>query len=147
MPSGTAEAERPMRTLLVLVLVSALCTGCKEPQGSLPAVDLVSSSQDVKVNSIRTASATDNAGDSLTQFYICTVSFTNHLNRDFIPQVEKFYLEDSSHQRYRAVSSGSSVLAGTTNDFSILKKDDSREYTLAFRVPFGVFGRIYYDPT
>jgi len=76
--------------------------------------------------------------------YVVTFNFTNHQGRNFIPQINK--CEDLQKIRHAGTASGVPALAGlVSNSDAILKKDETREYTVGFVVYQNTTGTLLYD--
>jgi hypothetical protein len=134
------------RTFLALVL--ALAVGaCKAPAlGAAPIVGI----GDVRVSTIRFVPSTD-AGPGLAAggltYVLAKVELTNDTPRDFTPDVRRFFLTGAQSRRYQGIDSGASVFVGVSNSHRMLKRGDTRDYTVGFRTPDPVItGTISYEP-
>ncbi len=135
--------------------LAALCfvpllAGCKDPPAGAAAnadSSLVRAGTDIVVKSVRTFAPGDNAAYSNDEYYIVTLTFTNHLGFALAPRLDHFVIEDQQKIRYLGVVSGNASLSGISNYDGILKVDESHDYTIGFRVPQNTQGILYYDAT
>ncbi|MGH7755449.1 MAG: hypothetical protein ACREM8_04085 [Vulcanimicrobiaceae bacterium] len=131
-------------TLVLSVLLVA--SGCRQPPPDAPGVS-VAGSVGVAVDDVTALSAgTDDAGMPM-QYLVCTLTFTNVLGGDVVPQIVHFEFVDAIGHRFAAVGAGGAAIVGLSNSGGLLHRGEMRRYTLAFRVPVEVAGTIYYDPT
>jgi hypothetical protein len=98
------------------------------------------------VKSVRVYAATQNSvqGDTL---YVVTFTFTNNQGRELSPLLNHFIFEDEQKVRHAGLEGGSYLLAGINNDFSLMKKGDSRDFTVGFSVYQSTTGTLFYDAT
>jgi hypothetical protein len=78
-------------------------------------------------------------------YVVSTVELTNELTLPIYPLISHFMLADRSGNRYFGIDSGSSVLAGTSNDLSPIKPGAKRKFVVAFRADANAQGTISYD--
>jgi hypothetical protein len=124
-----------------------LFAGCKDPGPASGANNFVRSSDDIVVKSVRIVGAPENSVQAGT-IYIVNFTYTNHLNIDLVPKISHFVFEDQDKVRHAGVDSGSTALAGAfSNSIEVLKKNESRDYTVGFFVSANASGLIFYDPT
>jgi hypothetical protein len=132
------------RIIAACALVFSL-VACQEVKGS---PDLITASGPIKILQTTYVSTGDSSntlsGGSLT-YVIVKLEYTNTYKDTLIPIVEHFILTDSSGNRYSAVDSGSSALAGISNDTTALKSGDKRIFTIGFRTQATTTGVIGYD--
>lgn len=138
-----------MKRLLSLIAIVAVTAfaGCKDPGPASNVNNFVHSSDDIVVKSVRIVSASENSVQGNTLFII-NFTFTNHQGLDFVPKITHFVFEDAVKVRHQGIDSGSTALAGAfSNSNDVLKKNESRDYTVAFLVDANASGLIFYDPT
>lgn len=145
------KATAVKRIVCLLALASvALLAGCKEPpagaSGSV-ATALIRPGEDIVVKDVRTFVPGDNAAYSNDEYYIVTLTFTNHLGFALAPRPDHFVIEDQEKVRYLGAVSGNANLSGISNYDGVLKVGESHDYTIGFRVPLNTQGILYYDAT
>ncbi len=78
-------------------------------------------------------------------YVIAKVEITNDQSAALVPAIARFALIDRTGERYFAVDSGASALAGISNDLSPIKPGEKRTLTIAFRAQSTTMGTIHYD--
>jgi len=124
--------------------------GCKDPPAGTRAdaqASLVRPGQDIVVKNVRTFAPGDDAGYSSDEYYIVSLTFTNHLGFAVAPRADHFVVEDALKVRYLGADSGNANLSGIANYAGVLAVGESHDYTIGFRVPQNTQGILYYDAT
>ncbi|MBV9439834.1 MAG: hypothetical protein JOZ24_07570 [Candidatus Eremiobacteraeota bacterium] len=128
-----------------------LCVGlvaCKENDAPV-ATQLFQGVGDVHVLDARVVPSGESSPATATSqvsYVIVRVELRNDLGTDLVPTADHFYLIDRTGTRYQGKDSGSSALLGISNSTQILKKDETREYTVAFRTnDSSISGQIVYE--
>lgn len=136
-----------MRVILPFLLAGVLLAACKDVNPGQSQSFFVGQG-DVKVKEYRLVDPGDGLGASMGSkvlYVIAKIVWTNDVKPDFAPSMTDFVLLDSNGTRYRAIDSGSVATVGISNPTTPVKKDETQEYTLAFRVPPGTVGTIAYE--
>ncbi|MBV8222654.1 MAG: hypothetical protein JO293_04790 [Candidatus Eremiobacteraeota bacterium] len=134
---------------LPLVFLAAVFAGCQEKQ---PGVNqYVLGTPDLKVVDSRFVSFPEAAGSTVggsqQGYALVKVSFTNHITDQLFPQVNHFVLTFIDGSRFTAVDSGSSAFVGVSNDWSAMKRDETRDFTIGFRISALAYGgQVAYEP-
>lgn len=133
-----------MKFLRALVLAVAACT---LPAFAAPSIG---GAGEVGVRSVRFVPGAGGgpgmapAGGTIV---LATVELTNGSERDFTPDVSRFFLTSGNGERYQATDSGSSAFVGVSNSHRVLKAGDKRTYVVGFRSGDAVItGTIGYEP-
>jgi hypothetical protein len=134
--------------LFFIAMVSvAAFAGCKDPGPANGSSAFVRSGSDIVVKSVRIVGAPENSVQGNT-IYIVNFTFTNHQGIDLVPKIAHFVFEDQDKIRHGGIDSGSTALAGAfSNSIEVLKKNESRDYTVGCLVYSNAIGLIFYDPT
>jgi len=142
------KAECVKRFLSLIAVVSVVAfAGCKDPGPANGPANYVRSSDDIVVKSVRIVGAPENSVQGNT-IYIVNFTWTNHQGIDLVPKIGHFVFEDQDKVRHGGIDSGSTALAGAfSNSVEVLKKNESRDYTVGFLVYPNAIGLIFYDPT
>ncbi len=137
------------RRIFALLGAAAMLTGCKEPQaqGSGSGNQFVNAGDNVVVKSVKVYASTQNSVQGDT-YYVVTFTFTNTFGGEtFTPRLTHFVLEDAQKTRHAAIDGGTYLSADINNDFSPMKKGESRDFTTVFNVYQNTTGTLFYDPT
>jgi hypothetical protein len=78
-------------------------------------------------------------------YVVSSIELTNDEPGPLYPVISHFFLTDQSGNRYFGIDTGSSVLAGISNDLGPLKPGERRKFTVAFRADSTTMGTIRYD--
>jgi len=134
------------RFAFVLLFSTLALAGCKQPTAGDQAAQFVTGGDDVVVHSVRVYSSPENSvqGDTI---YVVNFTYTNNQTIDFAPHISYFIFEDQNKIRHTGLEGGSVVTAGLSNYDGVLKRGESHEYTVGFRVYQNTAGMLYYDPT
>ncbi len=137
------------RSTLLVVFVSLLLAGCKEPPSDAPSptTNLVRPGQDIVVKDVRAYEPNDAIAGTNDEYYIVKFNFTNNLGFALVPRIDHFVLEDDDRRRYLGADSGNTNLVGISNYEGLLKVGDSHDYTVGFRVPQNTHALLFYDAT
>lgn len=135
------------RLSIALVTLAVLTAGCQEKPAAPGS--FIQGSSYVKVLDARLISLGEASGGQFggtgTSYAIVKMLLTNGFTDQLIPRAAGFILTTSDGYRYAGVDSGSAALIGISNDYSPLKRDDSREFTIGFRVPLTSTGTLGYE--
>jgi hypothetical protein len=146
--AGCRKPRVVNRRIFAFLGFAALLSGCKDPQpqGSSNANQFVRGSVDVVVKSVRVYAATQNSvqGDTI---YVVAFTFTNNQGLELSPAINHFVFEDEQKVRHAGLEGGSYLLAGISNDLSVMKRGESRDFTVGFSVYQNTTGTLFYDPT
>lgn len=129
-----------------LLLATAALGGCKEPSSGDQGSSFVQPGQDIEIHWVRLYASGENTveGDTI---YLVNFKYTNHLGYEFAPKMDHFIFQDSNQIRHAALQGGSAVTATISNYTGVLKKDESHDYTVGFRVYANATGLLFYDPS
>jgi hypothetical protein len=132
-----------------LACAAMLCVGlgaCQETKLNDPT--LIAGGGPVTVVQSRYVSSGDSTamlGAGAVTYVVSTVELTNEQSLPIYPIISHFTFFDRSGNRYFGIDTGSSVLAGTSNDLSPLKPGAKRKFIVAFRADATAQGTISYD--
>ena len=88
---------------------------------------------------------TDVLGAGAVTYVVSTVELTNDQTAPLYPVISHFFLTDRAGNRYFGIDSGSSALAGISNDLAAIKPGEKRKLVVAFRADPTTMGTIRYD--
>jgi hypothetical protein len=141
-PNRSAVMLKRLLTACVLAITLTACQQTRQDNF------LIQGGGPVKVLQTTYVSTGDSSntlsGGGLT-YVVCKIEYTNTFNQPFNPIIEHFTLVDTVGNRYSAVDSGSTALAGISNDLTPMKPGDKRTFTIGFRVESTTAGAIEYD--
>jgi hypothetical protein len=84
-------------------------------------------------------------GAGAVTYVVSTVELTNDQTAPLYPVISHFFLTDRAGNRYFGIDSGSSALAGISNDLAAIKPGEKRKLVVAFRADPTTMGTIRYD--
>jgi hypothetical protein len=138
---------RMWKPFMAAVLLALTLTACQENK---PPTPLITGGGNVRVLSVRfvtTAEAAIGMSGGTITYALTRVELTNDNNQAIFPNPQRFYLLDSQARHIAAVDTGSSVFIGVSNDVSILRPGEKREFTVGFRADASANGTVLYDYT
>jgi len=137
------------RLLVALFALGLLGSGCDDKGQGLKASDFVLGSDSVQILDARMVLTTDSGANTVggmgLNYAVVRVHFTNNLSDQLFPVVSHFVFTSVQGGRYNGVDSGSTALIGISNDYGPMKKGDSRDLTIGFRVGMPQNGQITYE--
>jgi hypothetical protein len=136
----------PQRLPSVVFSLALLATGCQEKPAP---INLFSSSGDVEVLGARFVGSTDAAagtiGGTAQSYLILKVHLINDISSQLFPVASHFIFTAQDGNRYAGIDSGSGALVGISNDYGPMKREDARDFVIAFRMPIEQAGQITYE--
>ncbi len=167
MPARRNEAVRVRRFFAVAVLAFAVAAPPAPGAAIVPATPapsaspsptaapsgrrdanlaFVQGSADVSIKASRSYDAQDDAVSSNgLEVLVVHLTWTNDTGLDIVPRVDRFEFVDAIARQYAGVDTGDVALIGISNYAGVVKRGESHDYTIGFRVPQNVAGRIIYD--
>lgn len=148
-PSRRREDRRDMwkRLSISLIALAVLTAGCQEKPAAPGS--FAQGSVYIKVLDAHFISMGDAAGGQIggagTSYAVIKMLLTNGFSDLLTPSAKSFVLTTSDGSRYFGVDSGSASLVGISNNYSPMKRDDSREFTIGFRIPVTSTGTLGYE--
>jgi hypothetical protein len=84
-------------------------------------------------------------GAGALTYVVSSIELMNDQSQPLYPVISHFSLTDQAGNRYFGIDTGSSALAGISNDLSALKPGEKRKLVVAFRADATTIGTIRYD--
>jgi hypothetical protein len=78
-------------------------------------------------------------------YVLSNIELTNDQPQPLYPVISHFSLTDQAGNRYFGIDTGSTALAGVSNDLSAIKPGEKRKLVVAFRADATTIGTIRYD--
>ena len=132
---------------VILFALGLLATGCQEktPQGN----GFIGGTQDLQVLDSRLVSTggsgTTSVGGASQSYAIIKVHFTNSISEQLFPIITHFVLTTADGSRYTGADSGSTALIGISNNYSPMKRGESRDFTMGFSIGLLQAGQVVYE--
>jgi hypothetical protein len=137
--------EWPAKTALTTMLCVSLAA-CQQVKLGEPT--LITGSGPVVVLQSNYVSSGDSQaalGAGAVTYVISKLELTNEGSLPLYPVISHFFLADRSGNRSFGIDTGSSTLAGISNDFAALKPGEKRTFVVGFRADPTTMGTIRYD--
>ena len=135
------------RLSITLIALAVLTAGCQEKPATPGS--FIQGSDNIKILDSRVISLGEAAGGQFggsgTSYAVIKMLLTNGFTDQLNPRAAGFVLTTSDGFRYQGVDSGSAALIGISNNYSPMKRDEAREFTIGFRVPVTSTGTLGYE--
>lgn len=135
------------RFTLILFALGLLATGCQEKAPAANA--FIGGTDNLQVVDSRLVSTGGSGGagpgSGAQSYAVIKIHFTNNFSEQLFPIPTHFVLTTADGARYNGVDSGSTALIGISNDYSPMKKGESRDFTLGFSIGLLQSGQVVYE--